>query len=198
MGLCPDNSRPWWLRAASLCVAGLSLGGSAPAQDHRAWTRTADVLAVGLPVLAYGLAGSDKGDVQGLKELSLGLLSTVVASEGLKRAIPVARPDGSDTKSFPSRHTAVAFTAARFLDRRYGEDLSLYRPWLYAAAAMTGVASVQAQRHRWGDVVAGGALGLGLAHWSSSARPSSQASVDTHLDVTPLPGGWAVAWQQRW
>ena len=198
MSFHPQGPQRHFLRVASLGMMTLTLGASAVAQDHRTWTRTADVLAVGLPVLAYGVAGSGKADAEGLKELTLGLLGTVVASEGLKRAIPVTRPDGSDTKSFPSRHTAVAFAATRFLDRRYGEDMSLYRPWLYAAAAMTGVASVQAQRHRWGDVVAGGALGFGLSHWSTSVRSSARASAADHLDVTPLPGGWAVAWQQRW
>jgi membrane-associated phospholipid phosphatase len=177
---------------------GLLISTSAFAGDHTAWTRTADALAVGLPVLAYGVAGSGQADAEGLKELTLGLVSTVAASEVLKRAIPVTRPDGSDTKSFPSRHTAVAFAAARFLDQRYGQDMTSYRPWLYAAAAMTGVASVQAQRHRWGDVIAGGALGYGLAHWSTSPKPGSSRTASTHWDVAPQPGGWAVSWQQHW
>ncbi|MEK0417445.1 MAG: hypothetical protein RI949_1451 [Pseudomonadota bacterium] len=181
----------------SLGLLSLVLGSSVWAGDHSGWTRTADVLAVGLPVVAYGVAGSGQTDAEGLKELTLGLLATVATSEGLKRAVPVTRPDGSDRKSFPSRHTAVALTAVRFMDQRYSEEMRLYRPWLYAAAAMTGVASVQAQRHRWIDVLAGGALGYGMAQWSTSARPSKVAATPT-WDVAPLPGGLAVSWQQRW
>lgn len=185
-------------RMVSWCSVSLLCASSVFASDHTAWTRTADVLAIGLPMLAYGVAGSRQADAEGLKELTLGLAGTVAASEMLKRAIPVTRPDGSDTQSFPSRHTAVAFAAARFLDRRYGQDFAGYRPWVYAAAAMTGVASVQAQRHRWGDVVAGGALGYGLAHWSTSHKPGSSRTASTQWDVAPQPGGWAVSWQQKW
>ena len=180
------------------CPVGLLFATSAFAGDLTAWSRTADALAISLPMLAYGVAGSGQTDTEGLKDLTLGLVNTIAASEELKRAIPVTRPDGSDTKSFPSRHTAVAFAAARFLDRRYGQDMTYYRPWLYAAAAMTGVASVQAQRHRWADVIAGGALGYGLAHWSTSPRPESNGTASTQWDVAPQPGGWAVSWQQRW
>lgn len=177
---------------------------SAAAADSLVWTRTADALAVGLPVLAYATAGSFKSDPEGLRELTLGLAATVATSEVLKRAIPVARPDGSDDKSFPSRHTAVAFAAAQFLDRRYGNEVALYRPWMYAAAAMTGVSSVQARRHRWGDVIAGGALGYGLARWSTSSQSPSSAERLSQWQVMPSPSpavagtGWRVSWQARW
>lgn len=183
------------LRLIGLATWGCLTTFCASASDLTAWTHAADALAVGLPALAYGVTGYVKSDTDGLKELTLGLAATVAASEVLKRSVPVTRPDGSDQKSFPSRHTAVAFAAARFLDRRYADELVSYRPALYAAAGMTALASVQAKRHRWGDTLAGAALGYGLAQWTSTPHTNK---VMGRLDMAPVPGGWAVSWQHRW
>ncbi|NQW66956.1 MAG: hypothetical protein HQ455_07060, partial [Burkholderiales bacterium] len=54
------------------------------------------------------------------------------ATTVLKNSIHAARPDGSDNKSFPSGHTAVAFAAVRYMDKRYGAELAPFTPWLYA------------------------------------------------------------------
>jgi membrane-associated phospholipid phosphatase len=43
----------------------------------------------------------------------------------LKNTSKVARPDGSDTKSFPSGHTATAFMGAEFLYQEY-KDVSVW------------------------------------------------------------------------
>jgi membrane-associated phospholipid phosphatase len=78
----------------------------------------------------------------------------------MKHAIPVVRPRGSGEDSFPSGHTAMAFTGAHVLFREYGAA----RPWLgiggYAAATATGVLRVINRAHWVSDVVAGAGIGI--------------------------------------
>lgn len=90
--------------------------------------------------------------------LSTGImLSTVyVVKYGLGRL----RPDGSTYNSFPSGHTAMAFTAASLLQKEYG-SLS---PWVgiasYTAATITGISRMLNNRHWLSDVVVGAGVGI--------------------------------------
>ena len=77
----------------------------------------------------------------------------------LKHAIHSTRPDGTDNQSFPSGHTAVAFCGATVLHKEYGK----VSPWIsvagYTVATITAVDRVRRNRHHWGDVAAGAAIG---------------------------------------
>ena len=169
----------------------LGLSTSALAGGANGWGTASDVLALGLPALAAGAAWA-KNDDQGVKELTYALGGTYAATLVLKKSIHSARPDGSDNESFPSGHTALAFAAVRFMDKRYGDDMAAYTPWLYVAAGMTGVARVQANQHRWQDVLAGGALGYATAHYLTQPVKGGQ------LSLIPTPGGAALAWYRNY
>ena len=84
-------------------------------------------------------------------------------TQGLKHTIHEMRPDGTDNRSFPSGHTSVAFCGATTLMHEYRS----VSPWIGVAgyALATGVAldRVRRNRHRWGDVVAGAAIGVASA-----------------------------------
>jgi hypothetical protein len=81
----------------------------------------------------------------------------------LKSIIHEDRPDHSDNKSFPSGHAAMAFAAARSLDKEFRRE-SIWIPIAgYAAATAIGVERVVSDRHHWYDVAAGAAIGLGAA-----------------------------------
>ena len=86
-----------------------------------------------------------------------------VGKTALKAVVNEERPDHSDNKSFPSGHAAMAFAAARSLDKEFRKD----SPWIsvagYAAATAIGVERVVNDRHHWYDVLAGAALGFGSA-----------------------------------
>lgn len=171
-------------------VACLALG-SAGAQTADKWSNASHVLAVGLPMLAAGTALKE-GDAAGLQQLTLTMASAVGAAELLKRSIPAQRPDGSDDKSFPSGHTAVAFAAVRFMDKRYSGAIAPYTPWLYAAAGLTGLARVEANKHYWHDVAAGAFLGWGAASWWAEPIQGGQ------MAVLPSSQGVAFFWSRAW
>lgn len=86
-----------------------------------------------------------------------------IGKTALKAIIHEERPDHSDNKSFPSGHAAMAFAAARSIDKEFRKE-SIWIPIAgYAAATAIGVERVVSDRHHWHDVVAGGALGFGAA-----------------------------------
>lgn len=81
----------------------------------------------------------------------------------LKHTIHEMRPDRTDNRSFPSGHTSVAFCGATTLMHEYRK----VSPWIgvagYAVATGVAVDRVRRNRHHWGDVVAGAAIGVASA-----------------------------------
>jgi membrane-associated phospholipid phosphatase len=164
----------------------VSMAGIANAGGVQTWGHVSDALAVGLPLLAAGTAFG-KGDSQGVKELTYSLGATLAATTALKSLIHEQRPDGSGNDSFPSGHTAIAFAAARFIDKRYAPEAS---PYLYAAAGLTALARVKADKHFTKDVVVGAALGYASAEYFT--RPIAGGAVS----LMPGKSGFAVVWQK--
>lgn len=98
-------------------------------------------------------------------------LATVVATgtvQVLKRWTHVLRPDGSTYNSFPSGHTATAFTGAEMLHQEYGHISSWYSVLGYTVASATGVFRMLNNRHSLADVLGGAGLGMAsvkLSYW---------------------------------
>lgn len=85
------------------------------------------------------------------------------AKTALKAIVKEERPDHSDNKSFPSGHAAMAFAAARSIDKEFRKE-SIWIPIAgYAAATAVGVERVARDRHHWYDVAVGAAVGVGSA-----------------------------------
>ncbi|MDR0794767.1 MAG: phosphatase PAP2 family protein [Tannerella sp.] len=86
------------------------------------------------------------------------LMAGIVHS--VKTMTKVRRPDGSGFRSFPSGHTASAFTGAHILMKEY-KDIS---PWIgvagYATATAVGTLRILNRRHWISDVVAGAGVGI--------------------------------------
>lgn len=88
-----------------------------------------------------------------------GLLIDAVLVASLKSAVGRSRPDGSDSRSFPSGHTSGAFTISTILARRHGLKAAIPA---FGLATFTAVARMEDKRHYLSDVVAGAALGVAI------------------------------------
>jgi len=86
-----------------------------------------------------------------------------IGKTALKAMVKEERPDHSDNKSFPSGHAAMAFAAARSIDKEFRKDCIWIPIAGYAAATAVGIQRVACDRHHWYDVVAGAAVGFGSA-----------------------------------
>jgi len=112
---------------------------------------------------ALNLAGV-KGRSSFLRMGASSLMSYAVMAglvNGIKYTSKEMRPDGSTANSWPSGHTATAFTAATILHKEYGMTVS---PWYsvgaYAVATATGAMRVLNNRHWVSDVLSGAGIGI--------------------------------------
>lgn len=90
-------------------------------------------------------------------------MSTVIMTAAVfsvKKISHEMRPDGSDSYSFPSGHTASAFAAAEFMRQEYKGVSPWYGVAGYAAAAATGYLRLYNNKHWLSDVVAGAGVGI--------------------------------------
>lgn len=141
-----------------LLLLALVAGGRA--QSRGAVETSTDIL-----MFAPGAVGAGvslfKGDYKGFVQLAESGATAVAVSYLLKYTIKKERPDGSDKKSFPSNHTAVAFAGASYLQKRYGWS---YGVPAYALSAYVAWGRVYAKRHDFWDVFAGAVIGAGSAY----------------------------------
>ncbi|MCD6594201.1 phosphatase PAP2 family protein [bacterium] len=90
---------------------------------------------------------------------TVGLALTMLTTQGLKYAVGRQRPENSNSSrwdsSFPSGHTAAAFTMAYI----YGSQYPKSRIPLYAFAVSVGLARIYLGEHYPTDVIAGAAIG---------------------------------------
>ena len=116
---------------------------------------------------------------------SIGLTGLVVTP--LKVATRRRRPDRSNRLSFPSGHTANAFSISTVLARRYGRKVGLP---VFSLAAMVPAVRVGRQRHHFSDVVAGAFFGIaaGLAVGLSDRNLPSNYKLTAAID----PPGWKM------
>ena len=78
----------------------------------------------------------------------------------IKKTSKITRPDGSDTRSFPSGHTATAFMGAEFLYQEYKDVSHWYGITGYAVAAGTGLFRMSNEKHWLTDVATGAGIGI--------------------------------------
>ncbi len=86
----------------------------------------------------------------------------------IKKTSKITRPDGSDTRSFPSGHTATAFMGAEFLYQEYKDVSHWYGITGYVVAAGTGLYRMSNEKHWLTDVATGAGIGIlstKIAYW---------------------------------
>jgi hypothetical protein len=96
------------------------------------------------------------------RTIILGISTALMAGTvfALKKITHQQRPDGSAYNTFPSGHTATAFSGAEFMQVEYKGYSPLLRYSGYAMAAGTGVLRMYNNRHWLGDVIAGAGVGI--------------------------------------
>lgn len=105
------------------------------------------------------------------------LLTTSVVY-ALKSTVQRDRPDVSSSKSFPSGHTASAFSFATVFHKEYGHRSRWYSIGAYSIATATGALRVMNNKHWLSDVCVGAGIGIlstelvyrGLDKWSKKRR----------------------------
>ena len=142
------------------CMGLLSLQASA----LDSITRSANLVTLGLPAFAAGVSLIND-DTAGLVQLVKSEAVTLGIVEILKSTTHEMRPNGKDDKSFPSGHSAVAFSAAQYLQMKGGWE---YGVPAYVAASFVAYARVDAREHRWRDVAAGAATGMLTTYYFTS------------------------------
>ena len=112
-----------------------------------------------LGMKALGVKGrSSWGRMAVSDAFSIALMGSVVNT--LKHTVHERRPDGSNSRSFPSGHTATAFMCATMLHKEYGH----ISPWIsiggYTVATATGVSRILNNKHWISDVMVGAGIGI--------------------------------------
>jgi membrane-associated phospholipid phosphatase len=106
---------------------------------------------------------------------------------GLKYATGIQRPDKSANNSFPSGHTAFAFTGAQIMHEEYGSQSIVYSIAGYTIGGVTGAFRVINNRHWVSDVVAGAGIGMLSTKLAYKLLPWARKKVFKNENLTLLP-----------
>ena len=115
-----------------------------------------DALAILLPAAALGQSFYKK-DLEGGLEYGAALTTSLATTFTLKYTIDAERPNGENSRSFPSGHSSTAFVSAGYLQMRYGWS---YGVPAYALAAFVAWSRVYTDHHYTRDVIAGSIIGI--------------------------------------
>jgi membrane-associated phospholipid phosphatase len=136
--------------------------------------RQADILMVALPASAY-LLTLYKEDEPGAWMLVRSLGLSAISTLALNSVIEKDSPNGSSDDAFPSGHTAIAFGAAGFIQKRYGWRSGIPA---YVVASYVGWLREATDDHDSADVIGGAAVGILSSYLlTQSFNENVQASV---------------------
>jgi membrane-associated phospholipid phosphatase len=113
-----------------------------------------------------------------------------IVSQGTVQAIKFTagrtRPDGSNSHSFPSGHSASAFATATVIQKEYGWKAGIPA---FAVAGFVASSRVQMRKHYLSDVIAGATVGILAGRSVTVGTGRARFSVDP----MPVPGGMGVS-----
>jgi membrane-associated phospholipid phosphatase len=112
---------------------------------------------IGVGMYTVGRIGKQAGFATTGADIMRAQLLGQLYVQVLKFTVGRERPDGSNTQSFPSGHSASAFATASVLYRHYGWKVGVPAMTL---AAYVATARVHDNKHYLSDVVFGGAMGI--------------------------------------
>ncbi|MCL1947612.1 MAG: ribonuclease HII, partial [Chitinivibrionia bacterium] len=144
------------------------------------FTHTGDALQYVLPASAgvYSIVLRDK---EGLRSLAYSFGSTLILTYSLKYTVARPRPfqdANSRGDSFPSGHTASAFSGAAYWHKRYGLKAGIPA---YILACAAGYSRVWSGWHHWEDVLAGAAIGTAFSYLFTQKYEKVQVSAGANI-----------------
>ena len=176
---------------AFIAACGAAFGtGADPAVADDGVKTAGEILRIALPLAAGGFS-LYREDYDGVLQLTVSEVFAEGTSLVLQHFIKERRPDKSDWHSFPSDSAAVAFSAASYLQIRYGWDYGLPA---YAVAAFVGYSRVEAKKHHWGDVLAGAVLGWGASEITTIRYSNFNITATPGFADTPLGFSLTANW----
>lgn len=114
--------------------------------------------------IVYGLDLVNVRSKDDLLNRTLILVKSEILMNGivqfLKQTTDISRPNGANTHSFPSGHTAQAFVAATFMHQELGHKSVWFSIGAFSMASAVGVFRVLNNRHWISDVLAGAGIGI--------------------------------------
>ena len=119
-----------------------------------------DILQILLPTMALSATFVWKDEQKSFLQFGKSLGVTVAMSQILKFVVNKKRPNGRNY-AFPSGHTATSFSAAGFIERRYGWKVGIPA---YLLASYVGWTRMNANKHDIIDVIGGAIIGVGSAY----------------------------------
>ncbi len=156
------------LRKTLILIIAILFSLSCSAQDRRYHGDGIDNYLQYTPIVAsfvlrcFGVQSKNTWDRKMVNSFTT-LAIRLGLTYGLKAAVNSTRPDGTDRNSFPSGHTIVVFIGARTLQREFGDQSVWISIAGYSVATLTALDRIRRNRHRWVDVLAGAALGIGAS-----------------------------------
>lgn len=148
------------------------------------YVEAGDALQFAIPLTGF-FAAWLHDDAQGAKQLALSIAASQTIVQVSKQIVGRRRPNDSSNMSFPSGHSAAAFSGASFLQSRYGAAWGIPA---YAGATFVAVSRMHGNRHHADDVLTGGAISFLMNQYLIA--PYDKEGVT--LSMAPTDGGLSL------
>ncbi len=93
-------------------------------------------------------------------DIAVANTASLIVVTALKHIVKKERPDQSDNFSYPSGHSAIAFTNAMLLFNEYKESNIWYASSGFLFATTTGIFRIANNKHYTSDVLTGAGIGI--------------------------------------
>ncbi len=173
----------------ALAFGWMTVGLAGPASADGIQT-AGEVLRIALPVVAGGYS-LYREDYDGALQLVVSEVISEGLSYGLSHVVREQRPNRADWHSFPSDSAAISFSAASYLQIRYGWAFGVPA---YVLAAFVGYSRVESKEHHWGDVAAGAAIGWGASELTTVRYRNLTITAAPGFQGLPLGFSLAATW----
>ena len=192
--LITPNKINAYILPTSLVVGGISLNAlkkEKPLKFFKSVPSTIDYMhystaALGILAPISGIT-SKNSLIDRSIYLSAGFLLSSAITLPLKKTMSVLRPDGSDSKSFPSGHATTAFAMAQWLREEYKASNPLLSYSGYFIATASSISRVSYHKHHLADVLMGAGIGMLSTKAIYAIFPNGfSKSNDKHITLYPI------------